>query len=243
MKNYFILIIIIVVCIPHYLFAGSYKDSVITLAVNSEQWITGEKSSPESKSGSSPAEKKDTKLSLEEQENLAKELYGKMAGTDEWDTETFIKLHRHVIEQCPDTRWAQESLWRLSNLYLLAKDPPDYLKIIKLMEELISKYPGSLFCPDAKNRLMIAYEQTGNYRKAVILYEDMFERDPGLVGRDEYAAVLLGYAKALSESGNKEKARAIYQKIIDLKDTEDWLKDIARDALSGTEKSESGEKK
>jgi len=229
--------------LPSILFAGSYKDSVITLAVNSEQWIAGEKSSSESKSGSSPAEKKDTRLSLDEQEKLAKELYGKMAKTDEWDTETFIKLHRQVIEQCPDTRWAQESLWRLSNLYLLAKDPPDYPKIIELMEQLTSKYPGSLFCPDAKNRLLIAYEQTGNYRKAVILYEDLFDRDPGLIGRDEYAAVLLAYAKALSQFGNKEKARAIYQKIIDLKDAEEWLKDIARDALSGTEKSESGEKK
>jgi tetratricopeptide (TPR) repeat protein len=205
--------------------------------------IASEESSSESKSGSSPSEKKDTRLSLEEQEKLAKELYGIMAKTDEWDIETFIKLHRRVIEQCPDTRSAQESLWRLSNLYLLTKDPPDFPKIIELMEHLISKYPGSLFCPDAKNRLMIAYEQTGNYRKAVALYEDMFERDPGLIGRDEYAAVLLGYAKALSESGNKEKARAIYQKVIDLKNAEDWLKDIAKEALSGREKLESGEKK
>jgi tetratricopeptide (TPR) repeat protein len=229
--------------LPSILFAGSDKDSVITSKVNSEQLITWEKSSSDSKSGSSPTEKKETRLSLEEQDKLAKELYGKIAGTDERDTETFIKLHRQVIEQCPDTRWAQESLWRLSNIYLLTKDSPDYPKIIELMEQLISKYPGSLFCPDAKNRLMIAYEQTGNYRKAVALYEDMFERDPGLVGRGEYAAVLLGYAKALSESGNKEKARAIYQKVIDLKDAEDWAKDIARDALSGTGKSESEGKK
>jgi tetratricopeptide (TPR) repeat protein len=219
MNKYFILIFIIVFFFPHNLFADNYKDPAI------------------------PLEKKDTKLSPEEQEKLAKELYGKMAKTDEWDTETFIKLHRQVIEQSPDTRWAQESLWRLSNLYLLTKDPPEYPKIIELMEQLIGKYPGSLFCPDAKHRLLIAYEQTGNYRKAVALYEDIFARDPGIVGREEYAGVLLGYAKALSGSGNKEKAETIYQKVIDLKDAEEWLKDIARDALSGTEKSESGEKK
>jgi len=212
--------------------ALSDLESKIDNAVNSEQWIKGV-----------DAPKQDKKLALEEQEKLAKELYGIMAKTDEWDTETFIKLHRQVIEQCPDTKQAQESLWRLSNLYLLTKDPPDYPKIIELMEELISKYPGSLFCPDAKNRLLIAYEQTGNYKKAVALYEDMFARDPGLVGRDEYAAVLLGYAKALAKSGDKEKARKTYQKVIDLKNAEDWLKDIARNALSGTEKSESGEKK
>jgi tetratricopeptide (TPR) repeat protein len=243
MIRIFFSVISLILFLPSILFAGSYKDSVITLAVNSEQWLTAEKASSESKSGSSSAEKKDTRLPLEEQEKLAKELYGIMAKTDEWDTEAFIKLHRQVIEQCPDTRWAQESLWRLSNLYLSAKDPPDYLEIIDLMEQLSTKYPGSLFCPDAKHRLLIAYEQTGNYRKAVALYEDMFARDPGIVGRDEYAAVLIGYAKALSESGNKEKARTIYQKVIDLKDAEDWLKYIARDALSGTDKSESGEKK
>jgi len=106
MIKIFFSVISLILFLPSILFAGSYKDSVITLAVNSEQWITAEKSSSESKSGSSFTEKKDTRLSLEEQEKLAKELYGIMAKTDEWDTETFINLHRQVIEQ-PDTRWAQ----------------------------------------------------------------------------------------------------------------------------------------
>ncbi|MFZ3136011.1 MAG: tetratricopeptide repeat protein [Thermodesulfovibrionales bacterium] len=243
MIKIFFSLVSLILFLPSVLFAGSYKDSVITIAVNSEQWITDEKSSSESKSGSSPAEKKDTRLSLEEQEKLAKELYGIMAKTDKWETDTFIKLHNQVIEQCPDTKWAQESLWRLSNLYLLANDPPEYQKITELMEKLISKYPDSPLISDAKNRLLISYEETGNYKKALSLYEDLFEKNPEITESDQYAALLLGYAKALAESGNKEKARAIYQKVIDLKDAEDWLKDIARDALSGTEKSESGEKK
>ncbi|MBM4146716.1 MAG: tetratricopeptide repeat protein [Nitrospira sp.] len=229
--------------IPSILFAGSYKNSVITLAVNSEQGIADEKTSSDGKSGSIPSEKKDIRLSLEEQEKLAKELYGTMAKADKWETDTFIKLHNQVIDQCPDTKRAQESLWRLSNLYLLANDPPEYQKVIELMEKLISKYPDSTLVPDAKTRLRMSYEQTGNYKKAIALYEDLFAKNPDIAESDQYAALLLGYAKALAETGDTEKARAIYQKVIDLKDAEDWLKDIARDALSGTEKSGSGEKK
>lgn len=231
MKIYLIAIFIIVFCSPNTSIAGSYKDATITPERTSENI-----------SGNSPDQKKDTKLSLEEQEKLAKELYGTMAKTDKWETDTFIKLYNQVIEQCPDTKWAQESLWRLSNLYLLANDPPEYQKITELMEKLVSRYPDSPLIPDAKNRLLIAYEETGNYKKALSLYEDLFEKNPEITKSDQYAALLLGYAKALSESGNKEKARAIYQKVIDLKDAEDWLKDIARDALSGTEESGSGEK-
>ena len=236
-------LISLILFLPSILFAGSYKNSSITIAVNSEQGITGEKTSSESESGISPAEKKDIRLSPEEQEKLAKELYGVMAKTDKWETDIFIKLHNQVIEQCPDTKWAQESLWRLSNLYLLANDPPQYQKISELMEKLISRYPDSPIIPDAKNRLLRSYEETGNYRKAVSLYEDLFEKNPEIIESDQYAAFLLGYAEALAESGNKEKAKEIYQKVIDLKDAEGWLKDIAKDALSGTDKQESGENK
>lgn len=187
---------------------------------------------------------KSKQLTIEEQEKLARELYAKIAKTDEWELETFIKLHRQVIDQCPDAKLAQESLWRLSNLYLITVDPPDHQKIIELMEQIITKYPDSPLIPDAKNRLLIAYEQTGNFKKAVAIYEDMLARDPSLSERDEYADVLLGYAKALAESGDKEKARKNYQEVIDLdKNVEDWLKDIARDRLLTLDKKEAGGEK
>jgi len=49
MIKIFFSVISLILFLPSILFAGSYKDSVITLAVNSEQWITAEKSSSESK--------------------------------------------------------------------------------------------------------------------------------------------------------------------------------------------------
>jgi tetratricopeptide (TPR) repeat protein len=232
MIKLFFSVISLFLFLPSILYAGSNKDNVINPEVNSEQLIKGEKSSSKSKSDIGPYDKKETGLSLEEQEKLAKELYGIMAKTDKWETDTFIKLYNQVIEHCPDTKWAQESLWRLSNLYLLANDPPEYQKVIELMEKLISKYPDSPLVPDAKNRLRMSYEQTGNYKKAIALYEDLFAKNPDITESDQYAALLLGYAKALAETGDTEKAKTIYQKVIDLKNTEEWLKDIAKDGLS-----------
>lgn len=173
---------------------------------------------------------------LEGQEKLARELYETMSKTDKWEIDTFIKLHGRVIEQCPDTRRAQESLWRLSNLYLTAKDPPDYQKIIELLEKLLIRYPDSPLVPDAKNRLLMSYEQTGNFRKALTLYDDLFEKNPDISKSDQYPAILLGYAEALAGSSNRVKAKETFRKVIDLKDAEDWLKDIARDRLAEMEK-------
>jgi hypothetical protein len=83
------------------------------------------------------------KLSSKEQEELARQLYETMVKTDKWDTESFIKLHGRVIEECPDTQKAQESLWRLSNLYLLADE-----KKKKIGEEKAQKLIWSL--PEVK---------------------------------------------------------------------------------------------
>lgn len=52
-------------------------------------------------------------LPLAEQEKIAKTLYAQMAQTDKYELDTFIRLHRQVIETCPDTDFAQQSCWRL----------------------------------------------------------------------------------------------------------------------------------
>ncbi len=176
------------------------------------------------------------KLSLDEQEQLARQLYTFMSNTDESDTDTFIKLHRQVIDQCPDTKRAIESLWRLSNLYLLAKDPPDNQKIIELMEYLFKRYPDAPIVPNAKKRLLVAYKDTGNMKKVVELYDEAFGRSPKALEDPEISASILEYADALAKTGNKKKARTLYQKIIGFGDkVEDWLLDIAKSKLEELE--------
>lgn len=171
-------------------------------------------------------------LSPAEQEKLARELYTVMIGTDKGDLETFITLHTRVIKECPDTEKARISVWRLSNLYLYAGERPDYQKIIELMEHLIERYPDSSIIPNAKQRLLHAYEETGNAKKALSMYEEIFEKRPAALEDPKLAAYMLGYAKALAETGNKDKAAVVYNKVLSFQDrTEDFLLDIARSEL------------
>jgi tetratricopeptide (TPR) repeat protein len=173
------------------------------------------------------------KLSLEAQEKRAAELYKELVAADSQDFATIIRLHRLVIDHCPDTERAQESVWRLSNLYLVGYDKPDHAKVIELMRYLIERYPDSPLVPHAKQRLLRSYEDTGNMEGARLLYAEAFSHNPDLGKNPEHAAFLLGYAKTLAATGKKQQARAVYQQVIDYGDAvEEWLRDIARDALS-----------
>jgi tetratricopeptide (TPR) repeat protein len=181
-----------------------------------------------------------TRLTPEKQEALARELYGTMAKTDTWDTDVFIRLHRRVIEECPDTKRAQESLWRLSNLYLTGTgSDPDYPEIVRLLERLVERYPDSPLVWDAKQRLLVAYENTGEMKKARALYEEQLASDKDLPKSGDYAAVLLGYAQSLAATGEPGRARDIYRKILALDPpAESWLMDIVKDDLSALDKPE-----
>jgi tetratricopeptide (TPR) repeat protein len=173
------------------------------------------------------------KLSLNDQEKLAKKLYSQMVKTDEFETETFLKLHAQVIEQCPDTDYAPESLWRLSNLYLTGlSDSPNHPKIAELMEKLISQYPESEWVPGAKRRLQVSYEDMKEFTKLLPLLEEEISAEPGFMDNPENAAVLLDYAKALDKTGNREKAKEILTRVLGWKEKlEDWLIGIAQDEL------------
>jgi tetratricopeptide (TPR) repeat protein len=187
-------------------------------------------------SGTSPAPAK--KLSREEQEELARELYGIMAKTDRWDTDAFVRLHRQVIEECPDTKRAQESLWRLSNLYLTGTgSDPDYPEIIRLLERLVERYPDSPLVWDAKQRLLVAYENTGDMKKARALYEERIASDKSLPESGDYASILLGYARSLAATGETARAREVYRKILALEPpAEAWFLDIVKDDLSALDR-------
>jgi hypothetical protein len=56
-------------------------------------------------------------LSLEEQEQLARQIYTIMSKTDESETDTFIKLHRQVIDRCPDTERAIDLMEVVQSLF------------------------------------------------------------------------------------------------------------------------------
>lgn len=172
------------------------------------------------------------KLSIDEQERLAKELFLKMSKTDASDTKVFIELYGRVIEECPDTERAQVAYWRLTNLYLQAFDKPDYDRIASLLEEAVKRYPNTQATPHYKKRLLLAYEETRQWHKAVTLYEEAIKSEHGFLNDPKNAATMISYAEALIGSGNKAKAKDILKRVVAFGDRiEDWMLEIAKGTL------------
>ncbi len=155
------------------------------------------------------------KLSLEEQQELAKKLYKQMTELDKWAVNDFMTLHKQVIEKCPLTDQAQESCWRLSNLYELGVEPPEYENSIACLEHLLKQYPDSPLMPDAKSRLIIAYQKTENHSKVCNLYEELFQKDPE-PERKTFMIRGLEYAKALKAAGRNADAEKWFTKVIEM---------------------------
>ncbi|NLI77146.1 MAG: tetratricopeptide repeat protein [Candidatus Riflebacteria bacterium] len=173
------------------------------------------------------------KLPLAEQEALAKQLYKDMAALDKYDLPNFDQMHRTVIRKCPDTDFAQQSCWRLSNLYLMAEDSPNHEGIIEVLEHLIKTYPDSLLVPEAKNRLLQSYRASGQDHKVVVFYEELFKLNPNPDERD-FMSWSLEYAEALAKIDRKDQARELYEKVIQMDNNRDQLEArVARERLAG----------
>lgn len=173
-------------------------------------------------------------LSKDEQLELAVKLYQEMMALEKWELDQFISLHRQVIEKCPLSHKAEESCWRLSNLYLLGQDPPDFENVIAVLEHLLKQYPETELLPDAKNRLMVVYQQTGQNEKLVALYEELFKRDPEPADDKTFMVRALEFGNALAAVGRTAEANAWYQKVIERDNGKDQLEArAAKDKLSG----------
>ncbi|RCK78047.1 MAG: hypothetical protein OZSIB_1823 [Candidatus Ozemobacter sibiricus] len=173
------------------------------------------------------------KLPLAEQEALAKKLYKEMAALDKYELAQFDTLHRTVIRKCPDTDFAEQSCWRLSNMYLMAEDEPNHQGIIEVLEHLIKTYPNSPLIPEAKNRLLQSYRATGQHDRVAAFYEELFKLNPN-PDEKEYMTWALEYAEALAGLNRKDQARALYEKIIQMDDNRDQLEArVARERLAG----------
>lgn len=181
--------------------------------------------------GKPPQGKDEAPLSPEEQKKLAVRLYEEMIGLDKWETARFEELHRQVIEKCPATDHAIESCWRLSNLYLTSEDKPRYDELIDVLEHLVTTYPNSKIVPDAKNRLLIAYKDSGRNDKVIAMYQELFKLNPSPDDRT-FMIWALDYANALSAVGKADEARALYEQVVEKDGGKDQLEArVARERL------------
>lgn len=154
------------------------------------------------------------KLSLEEQQVRATELFNQIIQTDNYELDTIEHLYLQVIQECPDTEKAEESYFRLSNLYRMGFDPPEYKKLMVLLEEFLVRYPDSEGRAEMRDRLLRAYESSGQWDKVVAIYDEIV---PGLSQDYPYYLVThLDYARALEGIGDRDRALNIYQKVAEI---------------------------
>ncbi len=150
-------------------------------------------------------------LTLEQQQARATELFQQIRQADKYDYAQIEQLYLQLISECPDTEQAEESYFRLSNLYRMGMDPPEYRKLRELLEAYLERYPASEMAPEMGKRLRRAYEDTGQWPRVVELYHAevsaLTEANP------HYLVTLLDYARALEGSGERDKSLAIYRQV------------------------------
>lgn len=150
-------------------------------------------------------------LTLEEQQALASSLFTQITDTDRFEFERIEQLYLQVIRECPDTEQAEESYFRLSNLYRMGYDPPKYERLRLLLEEFLQRYPDSPGMPEMRERLLRAYENSGQWEAVVALYDEIV---PAMPEDHPYLLVThLDYARALEGAGERRRALPVYEKV------------------------------
>ncbi len=147
-------------------------------------------------------------LPLAEQKKLGRELMNKAAKLPQSRVRDFKLIYTQIIESCPDTRWAQEAYWRLSNLYKFAYDSPKNQEIVELLEQFLKRYPDSSGAPQVRNRLIVTYGDLGDYCKAsdhsaLALAKGDYPRK-----QSQAMATLKNHAHDLKKCGRTQQAEA-----------------------------------
>ncbi len=148
----------------------------------------------------------------------AQSLFAEINALDDWDLDAIEGTYVRVIEAFPHSDQAQESYWRLSNMYIQAYDPPRWADAAALLEQYKARYPGSAFLDErfaafAKDefslvdgRLLRIYEALDRPEQAAVIYE-RFLTDPAALDEGTMAYAL-AYADVLAALARRGEAMA-----------------------------------
>ncbi|MBM9538543.1 ankyrin repeat domain-containing protein [Desulfobulbus alkaliphilus] len=182
-------------------------------------------------------------IPLTVQQTLARELFNQIAALEDWELEEMEKLYLRLMEEAPDTAQAQESYWRLSNMYMRGFSPARNHDAIALLERYLERYPESTLLderfamfttpgmPLVEKRLLILYEYENKWEKAVALYERLIP-DPVRAGQG-LLEHFIAYGRALEEVGRHDDAVHVYLAYLNQAEkTSEILEHSARSRLS-----------
>jgi hypothetical protein len=172
-------------------------------------------------------------------QSQAAALFEQIRQRDDHDLAGIEALYRQVLESYPQTEQAQESYWRLSNLYLQAYDPPRRADAIALLEQYRQRYPDSTlldqrfalfskgFLSLVEERLLQLYEEAESWDKAEAIYVTFLPDAAALT--DEKRPFVPARAKVLERLGRPAEAAGWYRLYVERSpDPNDFLVGIAR---------------
>ena len=114
-------------------------------------------------------------------EELAKQIFFEIRHVE--DPTEKATLYRRIADECSGTEFAQEALWRLSQLYLDDFDEPDVKNAIGSLEFFIKTYPESEWRSHIEFHLLGLYENEKLWIKAISLCEKLISENPDMPNR------------------------------------------------------------
>jgi tetratricopeptide (TPR) repeat protein len=179
-------------------------------------------------------------LNPAEQQKVATALFQEMFEADEDNLELFEKNYKLVLEKCPDTKKAHTAVWRLTNLYTLAYEDPQYEKIIAILEPFLKryseskivsmkKYPEEILIFSPLSKLHQAYAELGQFHKIIAHYEKITAS-----GQDLEAIDCFDFADALDQMDRQKEAVTWYDQFLTKSEQDqdvDFLREVAQDRI------------
>ena len=172
----------------------------------------------------------------------ARAIFKEIAALDDQDLDGIEARYLRIIDECPQTEQAQESYWRLSNLYLQAYDPPRNPAATALLERYLAGYPGSTWLDErfqtfarpgiglVRHRLLGLYQAGQEWQKAAAIYQGLLPSPDRVTA--ETLAFVPGYAETLEALDRDADALAWYRVYVErAEDPDDLIVQIAREAI------------
>ena len=124
-------------------------------------------------------------------------------------------LYMKIIRNYPETPLAQESHWKLINIYVRDYAPPDYGKAEMLYRDFLTKYHNSPLKGVVADTLGRSYVKHGEWSRLLTLCSPSYR---GYVEKKitPRASLMFMYAEANYNLGNMEQAENAYSLVSDL---------------------------
>lgn len=157
-----------------------------------------------------------SQVPVEEQQKKATELFNTIyaisqRGERSAKLDEMIGLYQQIINDCPDVPLAQESSWRLIEMYFRDFNPPKKDEALSLFAQFKSRYPGSPLGNAVEGAITRALYLNGAWTDLLALTAPVAQQDPAKL---ESPLPVYYYAEAKYQLKDLKEAGKGYEIIV-----------------------------